>query len=52
MVVPCADMANHSGLPNAGYQLDTGSGLFQLVALQVTPGGGWCRDRDGRARIG
>jgi len=35
LVVPCADMANHSMQPNAGYQLNAESGCFQLIAVKV-----------------
>lgn len=32
LVVPCADMANHSTSPNASYRLNTEIGCFQLIA--------------------
>lgn len=35
LVVPCADMANHSDAPNAEYRLDADAGCFQLFATRV-----------------
>ena len=35
LVVPCADMANHSMAPNAGYRLDADAGCFELIAARV-----------------
>ena len=35
LVVPCADMANHSNAPNAAYRLDPRDGCFRLVAARV-----------------
>lgn len=40
LLVPCADMANHSNRPNAGYRLDADAGCFRLATLQV-----WCQLR-------
>ncbi|KAI8471285.1 MAG: hypothetical protein J3K34DRAFT_392961 [Monoraphidium minutum] len=39
LVVPCADMANHSCSPNAAYQLDDDAGCFRLVAARDVAAG-------------
>lgn len=35
LMVPLADMANHSNQPNAGYRLDPSSQTFSLCSTQV-----------------
>ena len=39
LLVPCADMANHSNAPNATYRLDPRDGCFRLVAARVRAAG-------------
>lgn len=39
LMVPLADMANHSNTPNAGYRLDSASQTFSIVSTQVIPAG-------------
>lgn len=34
MLVPCADMVDHSPYPNAAYKFDPGADAFQLYALR------------------
>jgi hypothetical protein len=36
LVVPLADLANHSNSPNAAYRLDANSGTFSLTSTQVS----------------
>ena len=35
LMVPCADMANHSMTPNAGYRLDPETQTFNIATTQV-----------------
>lgn len=35
LMVPLADMANHSNEPNAGYRLDPGTGTFSVTSTKV-----------------
>jgi len=44
LMVPLADMANHSNTPNAGYRLDSASQTFSIVSTQV--GGGISAETD------
>jgi hypothetical protein len=39
LMVPLADMANHSNDPNAGYKLDPGSQTFRLFTTKVGAAG-------------
>lgn len=47
LMVPLADMANHSNTPNAGYKLDSASQTFSIVSTQV----GWWGMDLGRSRL-
>lgn len=35
LVVPCADMANHLAVPNAGYAFSAERDCFELTSLRV-----------------
>lgn len=39
LMVPLADMANHSIEPNAGYRLDPGAGTFSVTSTKAIPAG-------------